>query len=196
MNRKIHIAIALALAALFVAATGHANPVNNDIIAMFPKDAGEFAYANLQQARQYSWFPQLKEEMLPARFKQFEQFLVGAGVDPNSQVQELAWALVPNMPASASAASVPTSEEVVGIALGQFNPDSSEAYFNSKKITPVKVRRFSLYPIGGGSGSGDLFSASSIPIRRHSASGNSSSTSSRFATARSKGSCRTRNWLR
>jgi hypothetical protein len=157
MNRKFSIAIALGLAALCLAATGRASPVNNDIIAMFPKNAGEFAYANLQQARQYSWFPQLKEEMLPARFKQFEQFLSGAGVDPNTQVQELVWALIPNMPANATDASVPTSEEVVGIALGQFQPDSSEAYFNSKKITAVKVRGFSLYPFGSGTGAGDLF---------------------------------------
>ena len=157
MNRKFAVAIALALATLFLAATSYASPVNNDIIAMFPKDTGEFAYANLQQARQYSWFQQLKEQMLPARFKQFEQFLSAAGVDPNSQVQELAWALVPNMPANATASSVPTSEEVVGIALGQFQPDSTEAYFNSKKITPVKVRIFSLYPFGSGNGAGDLF---------------------------------------
>ena len=157
MNRKFSVALALALAALFLAATSYASPVNNDIIAMFPKDTGEFAYANLQQARQYSWFPQLKEQMLPARFKQFEQFLSAAGVDPNSQVQELAWALVPNMPANATASSVPTSEEVVGIALGQFQPESTEAYFNSKKITPVKVRIFSLYPFGSGNGAGDLF---------------------------------------
>jgi hypothetical protein len=157
MNRKFCVALALALAALFLAATSYASPVNNDIIAMFPKDTGEFAYANLQQARQYSWFPQLKEQMLPARFKQFEQFLSAAGVDPNSQVQELAWALVPNMPANATASSVPTSEEVVGIALGQFQPESTEAYFNSKKITPVKVRIFSLYPFGSGNGAGDLF---------------------------------------
>ncbi len=157
MNRKFSVAIALALATLFLAASSYASPVNNDIIAMFPKDTGEFAYANLQQARQYSWFAQLKEQMLPARFKQFEQFLSAAGVDPNSQVQELAWALVPNMPANATASSVPTSEEVVGIALGQFQPDSTEAYFNSKKITPVKVRIFSLYPFGSGNGAGDLF---------------------------------------
>jgi hypothetical protein len=157
MRRRFYVAIALAMAALFVAATGYASPVNNDIIAMFPKDAGEFAYANLQQARQFSWFPQLKEQMLPVRFKQFEQFLASAGVDPNTQVQELAWALVPNMPTNATAASVPTSESVVGIALGQFNPESTEAFFNSKKITPVKVRSFSLYPIGGGADSGNLF---------------------------------------
>jgi len=157
MNRRLWIAAALAAVALCLAATARANPVNNDILAMFPKNAGEFAYANLQQARQYAWFSQLKEQMLPPRFRQFEQFLSAAGVDPNSQVQELAWALIPNMPANASASSVPTSEEVVGIALGQYQPDSTQAYFNSKKITAVKVHDISLYPFGSGTGAGDLF---------------------------------------
>jgi len=65
-----------------------------DIIALFPKEIGEFAYADLKKARTLKWFPQLQEQMLPDRFRQFEKFLASAGVDPNSQVDELAWGLV------------------------------------------------------------------------------------------------------
>ena len=60
--------------------------------ACFPKDVGEFAYADLKSARKFSWFPQLREQLLPSRFRDFEQFLASAGVDPNTQVEELAWA--------------------------------------------------------------------------------------------------------
>jgi len=66
-----------------------------DTIALFPKEIGEFAYADLKKARTLSWFPQLQEQLLPDRFKQFERFLASAGIDPNSQVEELAWGLVP-----------------------------------------------------------------------------------------------------
>jgi len=45
----------------------------------FPKNIGEFAYANLKQARSQKWFPQLQEQMLPERFRQFERFLASAG---------------------------------------------------------------------------------------------------------------------
>src|SRR2546429_9766003 len=62
-----------------------------DIIALFPKEIGEFAYADLKKARTLKWFPQLQEQMLPDRFRQFEKFLASPGVDPNSQVYELAW---------------------------------------------------------------------------------------------------------
>jgi hypothetical protein len=159
-RRIVSIAAALCLATLALAlapAPAAASPVDNDIIAMLPKDAGEVAYANLKAARQYPWFEQLKEQMLPAKFKQFESFLTAAGIDPNTQVEELTWALVPVMPANATGTSVPSSEGVVGIAQGQFQPDTAEAYFQSKKIPMIKVRDFSLYSFGSGNGPGDLF---------------------------------------
>src|SRR5579862_951974 len=72
-----------------------AGSLATDVVGMFPQNVGEFAYADLRQARGLSWFPQLQDQMLPARFRQFEQFLASAGIDPNVQVEELAWALVP-----------------------------------------------------------------------------------------------------
>jgi len=36
-----------------------------DIIALFPKEIGEFAYADLKKARSLKWFSQLQEQMLP-----------------------------------------------------------------------------------------------------------------------------------
>src|SRR5579864_3122554 len=125
----------------------HASSLSTDVIGMFPQNVGEFAYADLKQARSLSWFPQLKQQMLPARFKQFEQFLTAAGIDPNSQVEEIAWATVPPAPApaaqnappnSANSAKqqtppAPGSEQVVGVALGSFRPETAEAYFNAQK---------------------------------------------------------------
>src|SRR5712664_3464039 len=100
-----------------------------DIIALFPKEVGEFAYADLKKARTLKWFPQLKEQLLPERFRQFEKFLASAGVDPNSQVDELAWALVPEGLTAktevAGSAALPTGEQIVGVALGSYNPNSS-----------------------------------------------------------------------
>ena len=154
---SIAAALCVAAFALALAPARAAAQVNNDIISMLPKDAGEVAYANLKVARQYPWFESLKEQMLPARFKQFETFLSAAGIDPNTQVEELTWALVPNMPANATATSVPSSENVVGVALGQFQPDVTEAYFQSKKVPSIKIRDFTLYAFGAGSGPGDLY---------------------------------------
>ena len=79
-------------------------------------------------------------------------------MDPNSQVTELAWALIPGKSTTdTGSGAVPSSEQIVGVALGQFQPSSAEAYFTAKKLPIVKVRTFSLFAFGGGSGPNDLF---------------------------------------
>ena len=157
MNRKALMAAVLVMAPAWPG-VAHATKLGAEVIGMFPQNAGEFAYADLRQARALSWFPQLKEQMLPERFRQFERFLASAGIDPNSQVEELAWAMVPTAPANGAAQNAaPASEEVVGVALGAFRPESAEAYFKAQKMAAVKVRNYSLYAFGGGSGAENLF---------------------------------------
>jgi len=150
--------LAMPLAAPKPVRAGRLGP---DIIALFPKEVGEFAYADLKKARTLKWFPQLQEQLIPERFRQFEKFLASAGVDPNSQVDELAWGLVAEgmstKTESAGSSAVPTGEEVVGVALGNYNPGSTEAYFKQQKLPTFKARGYTLYAFGTGSGPNDLF---------------------------------------
>lgn len=125
-----------------------AGSLSTSVIGMFPKQVGEFGYADLKSARQYSWFPQLREQLLPSRFRQFEQFLGSTGVDPNSQVDELAWGAIGGVKGS--------SEEIVGVALGSFDPESSEARFKQQKLPMADVHGFHLYAFGSGSAPGDI----------------------------------------
>src|SRR6201987_3916323 len=153
--------IAVAAAMLCAAEISSAQSLGADTIALFPKNVGEFADANLKQARSQKWYPQLQEQMLPERFKQFEKFLASAGVDPNSQVEELAGGLVAegvtDKAAGTGSTAVPTGEEVVGVALGSYNPQSTEAYFKAQKLPTFKSHGFTMYAFGGGSGANDLF---------------------------------------
>ncbi len=126
-----------------------AGSLSPSVIAMFPKQVGEFAYADLKSARQYSWFPQLREQLLPSRFRQFEQFLTSAGVDPNSQVDELAWGAIGD--------GKSTNEEIVGVALGSYDPSSTEARFKQQKMPMTDLHGYHLYAFGSGSGPGDIF---------------------------------------
>src|SRR6266849_7334797 len=163
--RKIFLRLAgaavVVLTVLCTAQISSAQRVGPDTISLFPKNVGEFAYANLKQARSQKWFPQLQEQMLPERFKQFEKFLASAGVDPNSQVEELAWGLVAegvtDNTSGTGSAAVPTGEEVVGVALGSYNPQSTEAYFKAQKLPTFKSHGFTMYAFGSGSGANDLF---------------------------------------
>ena len=154
-------AVIAAAVILCGAQISRAQSLGPDIIALFPKNVGEFAYANLKQARSQKWFPQLQEQMLPERFKQFEKFLASAGVDPNSQVEELAWGLVAegvtDKTSGTGSTAVPTGEEVVGVALGGYNPQSTEAYFKAQKLPTFKSHGFTMYAFGSGTGASDLF---------------------------------------
>ena len=132
-----------------------------DLIGIFPKDVGEFGYADLKKARSLKWFPQLQEQVLPERFRQFEKFLASTGNDPNTQVDEIAWALVAEgMTAKAEGVgsdAVPNGEEMVGIALGNFNQNSAQAYFKKQKLPTSEVHGYTLYAFGSGTGASDLF---------------------------------------
>src|SRR5579859_8123526 len=166
MNRisqisRLAAGLALTAALLLVPNATRAQHLGNDTIALFPKNVGEFAYANLKQARSQKWFPQLQEQMLPERFRQFEKFLASAGVDPNSQVEEVAWGLIPEGVTSKTegtgSSAVPTGEEIVGVALGSYNPDSTEAFFKAQKLPTFKSHGFTMYAFGSGAGPNDLF---------------------------------------
>lgn len=150
----------LMLLALALPKIANAGSLGADTIALFPKEVGEFAYADLKKARSLPWFPQLQEQMLPERFRQFEKFLASAGVDPNSQVEELAWGLVPEgltPKDDKSGPGEPTGEQIVGIALGNYSPDSTEAYFKRQKLPTFKSHGYTLYAFGTGAGENDLF---------------------------------------
>src|SRR6202166_3660998 len=146
---------------LFAPKPARAGRLGADVIALFPKEVGEFAYADLKKARTLPWYPQLEQQMLPERFRQFEKFLASAGVDPNTQVEELAWGLVAegvtSKTAGVGSSAVPTGEQIVGVALGNYNPESTEAYFKQQKLPTFKARNYTLYAFGTGSGPNDLF---------------------------------------
>ena len=78
LKRMMAACAVLALLAA-VARPAKAGSLSADTIALFPKNVGEFAYADLKQARTMKWFPALQEQMLPERFRQFEKFLASAG---------------------------------------------------------------------------------------------------------------------
>ena len=142
------ILMAVALAAMIsVPGRTSAGTLNTSIIGMFPKSVGEFAYADLKAARKLTWFPQVREQMLPSRFRDFEKFLTSAGIDPNTQVEEMAWGGI----------SVGKGgEEVVGVALGNFDPNSTEARFKSQKMPMTDIRGYHVFTFGSGTGANDI----------------------------------------
>jgi len=55
-----------------------------------PKEIGEFALRRPEKGAHAKMVSAIAGTNAPDRFRQFEKFLASAGVDPNSQVEELA----------------------------------------------------------------------------------------------------------
>ncbi len=52
---------------------------------------------------------------------------------------------------------MPTGEQIVGVALGTFNPGSTEVYFKQQKLPTYKARGYTMFAFGTGAGPNDLF---------------------------------------
>jgi hypothetical protein len=52
---------------------------------------------------------------------------------------------------------IPSSEQTVGIAMGSFNPETTEAYFKQQGLAAAKIETYALFAFGSGSGGGDLY---------------------------------------
>lgn len=143
------IAAAVISAAALAPKPALAGTLSSSIIGMFPKDMSEFAYADLKQARQLPWFTTIQQQLLPRNFREFEQFLRAAGIDPVMQVDEMAW--------GAESANAKHPYEIAGVALGEFSPDTTEARFATEKIPMIQSRGFKLWAFGSGAGPNDIF---------------------------------------
>jgi len=143
----------LATAALFGILTAtssrlFAGSVTTNVIGMFPASTSEFAFADLKAARKLTWFSQIQDQMLPQNMRQFEKFLSSAGVDPNTQVDSLAWGTILSAGGETG--------DILGVAMGAFDPASTEAKFKAQKIPMIENNGYHLYAFGSGGGAGDI----------------------------------------
>lgn len=129
----------------------YASTLDTSVLEMFPKEVGEVGYLDLNAARQQPWFAVAERSLLPLRFRKLELFLSGAGLPIDTQVDSLAWGMVP--------ASKADGEGVVGVAFGHFSPITVEDYFRQYDLPSTEVRGIHLFQIGGGEASNALFLA-------------------------------------
>jgi hypothetical protein len=78
------------------------------------------------------------------------------GIDPNTQVQQAAWALGVNEPDD-SRDVAPGSDDILGVALGDFDPESVQALYKSRKLATSEVRGYTLYACGNGASCSGMF---------------------------------------
>ena len=146
--------LSLGVAALIAAAfsvlpsRSPADSLSETVLGMFPRQVGEFAYADMKSARQHPWFSEMQDQLMPSRFREFEKFLASAGIDPNTEVDQLAWGGI--------SVGKTGGEEIVGVALGSFDPGAAERHFKQQKLPVYDVNGYHLYAFGSGVAPGDI----------------------------------------
>jgi hypothetical protein len=130
---------------------------------MFPKDLGAFAYADLKAARSQKQLSALEARFLPGSLSQIQKRLASYGIDILQQADEAAWGFTPAATYSvvdqSSSGRAATGEQIVGIAIGQYNPESSETPLKQNKIASIETAGVTLFALQPTAGPNDLFFA-------------------------------------
>ena len=145
-----------ALMLLALSPTSHAGSVDFTVVGMFPKDAGEFGFADLSQARQFSWFPQFESQIVPVALYGFEQFLETAEMVQASPIDSVAWSRVTAKKSDSDSPST-GGGQLVAVAIGSFDPDTIRSFLDVRGAHALQIERYKLYGAGTGSGSDDMF---------------------------------------
>ena len=155
----------IVLFALFFAAwaqPSRADCVDDSVVSLFPRNVAEFACANLAAVKTLTWFNDFKGQVLPSELYGFDQFLVSAGVNPNTQVKQIVWAVGSSTTASATAKngapqSQPDGSEFLSVLVGEFDDGSIRSALDARGLTSRTFEDHVLYPIGFGGRASELY---------------------------------------
>jgi hypothetical protein len=133
----------VAIASLFVvaAALAPAAQLSNDARAAVPREVQQLVVIDYRAMQNSSSAMSLRNRVMPAELKQFDEALRKSGLNDNHDVDQLAFALF--RPQGSKSDYL----ETVGIAQGQFSMQQIIADFRKKKMKPTRVRTNKLYPM-------------------------------------------------
>jgi hypothetical protein len=136
------ISLFLSLAGLLLAGSSAMGaPLATAARTVIPKDVQQIICVDYRTLKASPTALALKDRVLPPNLKEFENALRGVGIDPDKDVESLAFA---------SFRTPKQGLRVVGIAQGQFPTKTVLKRFTVKKIKPTKYRLTSIYPGASG----------------------------------------------
>jgi hypothetical protein len=133
--------VKICLASLLLVTMAYAMPLNSSARAVVPGDLLQLISVDYRALKDSSTAMALKQQVLPDNLKQFEAALKGIGVDPEKDVDTLAFA---------SFHSGKQGVKGIGVASGPFNMKAVLKKMKLQKFTPKKYRNSDLYPMDGG----------------------------------------------
>jgi hypothetical protein len=129
------------LVSFLLVSVAYAMPLNSSARSVVPADLLQLISVDYRSLKDSPTAMALKQQLLPDNIKQFEAALKGIGIDPDKDVDTLAFA---------SFRTQKQGIKAVGVAAGQFNMKAVLKKMKLQKFVPKKYRTNDLYPMDGG----------------------------------------------
>ena len=131
----------ICLVSLLLVSMAYAMPLNSSARACVPADLLQLISVDYRALKDSQTAMQLRDQLMPDNIKQFESALKAIGIDPDKDVDTLAFA---------SFRSGKQGIKGVGIASGPFNMKNVLKKMKLQKYVPKKYGTAELYPMEGG----------------------------------------------
>ncbi len=131
----------ICLTSMLLVSMAYAMPLNSSARACVPADLLQLISVDYRALKDSPTAMALKQQVLPDNLKQFEAALKNIGIDPERDVDTLAFA---------SFRSGKQGIKGVGVAAGPFNMKAVLKKMKLQKFVPKKYRTAEIYPMDGG----------------------------------------------
>jgi len=138
--RKTALAIVSILLAAAAAVPLAAQELPSQVLALYPSQAGELVFVDLQSARRSPHYARLKSQVLPDRYRELEQWARALGIDFDSNVNQLSWAFI--------SAGDAANSDFVGVAEGAFYLDDIRAVVAESDLTASEYAGAAVFHLG------------------------------------------------
>jgi hypothetical protein len=131
----------ICMASLLLVSMAYAMPLNSSARACVPADLLQLISVDYRALKDSPTAMALKQQLMPDNIKQFENALKNIGIDPEKDVDTLAFA---------SFRSGKQGVRGIGVAAGPFNMKAVLKKMKLQKYVPKKYGTAELYPMDGG----------------------------------------------
>jgi hypothetical protein len=132
--------VAILCAVLGMAAVAPAQELPSQVLALYPPQAGELIFVDLQSARRSPHYARLKAQVLPERYRELDAWARNLGIDFDSNVDQLSWAFI--------SVGDATNSDFVGVAEGAFFLDEIRDIVADSEITVTNYAGATVYLLG------------------------------------------------
>jgi hypothetical protein len=133
--------VKMCVVSLMLVSMAYAMPLNSSARSIVPGDLLQLISVDYRALKDSTTAMALKDQLLPENLKQFESALKGIGLDPEKDVDSLAFAVF---------RVGKQGTKGVGVASGPFNMKAVLKKMKLQKYVAKKYRNTDLYPMDGG----------------------------------------------